>query len=469
MIQEEVIIIDLSQSRLELHTYQYSDGVRSLYAGAILHNGPYFNSDATNNLDEILYAASQVLKTKSDIGKIAVILPPDNFFSVQKNFPFNNRRMIEKVIVPEVQSEAPFDLEDFMCIHRHIKAGSDTDNAFHYLVSCYPRDVVKDIVESFNNINFPISYILPPSSALVAGALERNIYYTGAILGCFASYTSVTILMNGITREEYIFKQNIRDRALHSLLRCIIHASFPKTLKGVAGILVMEDQVSEALMEEITDSLAPLKCVVSDRTVADHCCTLIQDEEFLVQASQFRQKEFRFNPKLILVKELFRAAVPYSALALVMWLLVAVSDFMVSYIKYNHIKSKLHIVASSAVNNQDKKIEASALVQNLTVRTDNLSDQLDKFASLAAYTPLELIDDIANALPKREDYKITELNIDGNEITLVGTAKSFEPIDSVKSSLSRASTVFCDVRNADNYGGYGNTNRFQFRVKLCGA
>lgn len=443
------------------------------------------SSVATSTLTTDVESAVQVLRESiANMEPIwtscLVVVPQDNFLSLNLDLPFRDAKRLEPIVDLEVQDIVPFELDDFFIQYSIPSDGTSHEqgnsqghptsdstqttsaSAAHDIhIGMLPRNTIGATLEICKQAGVEPSVITVPSSAI--GAIyqihPKLAELNSAVIYNRGDHYAIAVCISGKVRlEKSIVASNSivkltgedKESALTQILttiRIMIAAAEKKygakiekvyllgrEVKGAQGEKVFKRPMEGLSLTEFLGSQA------SGSTVAPLAAIYAHEDATTNPLSNFRSRQFSFTPKL---SEFFRALLGVKKVALRVALALGIALISIYATRQYYISS----IASSLTSQirriiPDFEADQSSIAPALNKRRQLLLDELASFGTYSTARPVTYLTKILQAVPKQKSVVLSGLLIKSGIIRIDGTAPALSSIEEFTQALSVHTELF---------------------------
>jgi hypothetical protein len=420
----------------------------------------------------------------------SVILPQNDFLSLNLDLPFSDPRNLDRIIDLEVQDVVPFELEPFFVQYAPLGVSGDTPQAlraptagqqFDVHVGILPRVVVKNVLDLCKEAGLEPNILTVPSSAIGAVyQLAKDFLTTNsAIVYNRGDEYCLAVCINGEVRaERSVYASQIlsavspdkRQEQLQHIftaLKLILAATERRYGAKVEKVYLLGRQVKGANTHQLFGRpleglplTEVLKSAEGQVGISALGAVFAQDETTTQPLSNFRSREFSFTPR---VAEFIRALMGTRRAVIRAALAVAAAAFVVYSSRAYLIGSyETELIARirkviPAFPDQPERVR-----ENLMESINKLSEELGAFGSRAKVTPADAFIEVVKIIPTNGDIAVTSVRVSGVKIQITGNAADLSPIERFTKGLEARKDIFSKVEWAPTRTG----NRFNLAVTI---
>jgi len=399
----------------------------------------------------------EVLKEKARSwagAKIVSSIPGHHFAQRTVEFPFADRKRVEKALPFEIEDSVPFELDDVVLDHL-VLAGDKTGKApagapgARILALLLPKTVLRQHLDLLASAGVDPQVIVPSLAGL--GAVAPMIATEGAAL-----------LIAG---QDLCLKSGNATMALRSLLndggaggfRHVLQALETTQKERVAkALLLLPDSAVEAA---VASAGIPLEVVVPEfggRKPADAVSLGLA----LADGMNFRQGEFAYRAADAGVRKKRKVLIAAAAVVVVL----AITNVAVKVTLVRNAYGRVDNAIKEAFRATFPGVRMTAdPVRQMENELQEARKKLGVLGSGASV--LDAMKTITEGVPREIRVSFTEFNYEGERVKLQGEAISFESVDKIKAELQK-SPLFSDVVVQDTRMGVDNKVKFRIEIKL---
>lgn len=425
-----------------------------------------------------------------------LIIPPEDYLSLNLELPFSDQRNIGKILDLEVQDVVPFDVSEFLLQHTSIAPLAP--GSFDVHVSIIPKTYIRRLLKACRSFGFEPLIISTPSSIAAALYYIAPDYFVknSAIIVAQDPLYYVTSCFEGRIRSERVIRrsqpvpglaggsgprggdseENARQALLLELKMTV--AATERRYRGqIECVYLVENTplgwnpaaLRQALGRNVqTVNLAELGREIQPATaMAGLGAVFAQDVDPPMILTNFRTREFSYLPPLKEVMAGLRLLLPLILSAL---MLLAVTMITVFYMRERHIgKLRSAMFEQIKAAMPDAEIDESTALQQLQRQNAALDEQLKDLGSPSSLSPLDVLLEISKDFPISSDTFLNQVGIRGNNVKLDGTAPDYAAVDRVEKALNkRKKSVYCRIKkDSGGLGAVAGSRSFSFEIWLC--
>jgi hypothetical protein len=406
---------------------------------------------------------------------VSVILPQNDFLSLNLDLPFADAKNLDRIIDLEVQDVVPFELEPFFVQYASLGAASDnsaalktsaTGQQFDVHVGILPRVVVKNVLDIFKAAGLEPNVLTVPSSAIGAVYQLAKEFLTtnSAIVYNRGDEYCIAVSINGEVRVE-------RSVYASQILSAVSPDRRQENLQHIFTALKLILASAERRYGANTHQLfgrplegLPLDDILKSSTgqlgISALGAVFAQDETTTAPLSNFRSREFSFTPRIAeFVRALLgtRRAVlrSLSAVILAAGIVYGARSYLISSYEQELISRIKKVIPSFP--EQPERVR-----ENLMDAVNKVSEELGALGSRAKVTQPEAFIEVVKSIPTNGDIAVTSIRVSGVRIQISGNAAELSPIERFMKVLDGQKDIFSKVEYTTTRTG----NRFNLSVTI---
>jgi hypothetical protein len=447
-------------------------------------------SDNTRDALDKLSAALKALN--GEWTSSVVILPAHDHVSLNLNLPFNDTKMLERVIDMEVQDVVPFELNEFSVQPTalgHYARGdtslsAEADPPYDIHVGLLPRTFVANVLALCKAVGVEPNVMTVPSSAVASVFHLGPTYFTSnsAVILQRADQYAIAVLVNGQVRVEKTLRASellpasphaepsAERRPVYTALKLLLAASERRYGTKVEKLFFLGTDTSDPLLQQVLGRpVEPLSTgdflTNADGSVSIAALSTVfaRDNGAPAALSNFRSREFSFTPKLAEFIRALAGARRQLINAVLSVVVLTAGVFLAR--EYNLARSREKLVEQIRTVIPDFD-PGEADVRAALIRAEaKLSDELGVLGPIAKVTPLDALLEIMRLLPTDNGVTITSIKVTSKRnAQITGITPQLSTIETVKEALSKGrGDVFSKVTAAP---GAPSGSRYNFTVEL---
>jgi hypothetical protein len=470
---------------------------RAIAVGAEPNRGDANSEDTAVSAEEyaemVLQAKSSIMDAISKLSAgwtaTSVILPQNDFLSLNLDLPFGDARNLDRIVDLEVQDVVPFELEPFFV--QYAALGSSLEGAsaqksaingqFDVHIGILPRVVVRNVLEICKEAGLEPNVLTVPSSAIAAVYHLAKDYLApnSAVVFNRGDEYCIAVYINGEARvERSIYASQILSalsadkrhenlQHIFTALKLILAAAERRYGVKVEKVYLLGREVKGANTHQLfgrpLEGL-PLGDILKsdDGQVGISALSAVfsQDEAKKAPLSNFRTREFSFTPR---IAEFFRAllgtkrAMTRAALAVC---LAACGIFGFRAYVINSYKSQLISKVREVIPSFSD--DPSKIRENLMQSVNKLSEELGAFGSRARVTPADAFIEVVKGIPTSGEIAVTSIRVSGVRVQIAANAAELSPVERFVKALDTRKDIFSKV----DYKTSRTGNRFNVSVDI---
>lgn len=405
-----------------------------------------------------------------------LILPPQNYLSLNLTLPFRDQRSISKVIELEVQDVVPFNLDEFVVQYQI--SHRITENLSQLHIGLLPRNLIAESLKICREVGLEPLIITTPTGALstlyhldstFAGSNSALLWYNNG--SCHLCYA-----FNGQIRGDAVLNYPLTGQDTLKLVeRLKLHLTgyehlfeIPIERLYVVGEALKDLDLATATGYQ-TEYIDPTRLVAhsqDENIIACLAATLAQDTQPAPLFNNFRVREFRYHPQLNWVKAGLRKVLPHATLFMAVLLLCLLG----TYLFRQYQIEKMHEAASEQIVSAAPSLAPlqSDGITALQNENERLETELRTLGSPSKLSPLDAFAQISRDFPVLKadgDVSVARLQITSSSIIINGVAPNYQVVSKIKRALKRQKDYYCNVE--ESISGSSPRVNFTFTIKLC--
>ncbi|MCO6431877.1 MAG: hypothetical protein J5J00_13540 [Deltaproteobacteria bacterium] len=445
----------------------------------------------THASDEHTNALTTLLsQVRSKWTEAVLIVPPYDYLSLNVELPFADKKSIDKVIDLEVQDLVPFEIEDFLVSHlatAPVNAVS-AEPRFDVHVGIIPRIYMRNVMQLCRKAKIEPIVVTTPTSILAAPYhIAPDFFQQDSAVICErGSFIFLVTCIDGQLRADRTFSQSDYTFSSNG-------SAFPAGREGGSELVVIDLKLSISAAErrygrnfekiylvgsmfspgELQQSLGRpvekftlsefVKLENEDGSLAALSSLLVRDQEPAPVLSNFRVNEFSYSPQLTELFRGLRAIGPYAALFLACFCAYLIISYSLGAFHEHRLRSAMHEQLRKVM--PDVAIPAGQEFETLQGEVTRLRNQLNDVAPLSSRSPLDLLSELAQIVPKVPGIALRSVKIRDTKVIISGTGQEYGNIEDLGKAL-RQSKVFKRVKEGESSGpaGVGGVRTFSYEA-----
>jgi type II secretion system protein L len=384
--------------------------------------------------------------------RIISSIPGRHFSQRIVNFPFVDRKRIEKALPFEIEDSLPFSLDDVEIDHLvedKPKKGSEKKKETSVLGIVLPKTVLRQHLELLASAGVDPQVIVPSYVGLyfvskMVPVEENAVLIDGNDL-CIKSGNTVTTCRS--------FSDTGATAGINHTLKALEIENGELVEK--AYLLSANDRLS-AELADLGIAVEHVTPEFKGKKAADPVSLGLA----LSEQTNFRKGEFAYRLVDIGIRKRKRTLIIAGVVAVALAAAnIGVKSYLVrsSYGKLNKEIQEMY---------RQVFPDARTVADPVRQLRSKLEDAKKKFGVLGAGTSaLDVMKAVTEGIPKEVRVSFQEFNLEGDRLKLQGEAASFESVDKMKEKLQKAAP-FSDVAVLDTRMGVDNKVKFRFEIKL---
>jgi hypothetical protein len=403
----------------------------------------------------------------------AVILPQDDFLSLNLDLPFGDPKNLDRIVDLEVQDVVPFELESFFVQYSSLGSSelastpsqpAAEGKQYDVHIGILPRVVVQNTLEICKKAGIEPNILTVPSSAIAAAYNVARDQFVGnsAVIYNRGEEYCISIFINGEPRvERAVYASQIlsalpsakREESLQQIFTALklIMASAERRYKTrIEKVYLLGREVKAANATQLfgrpLEGLAFKDLFAAGEVstgIAPLAAIFAKDEGAATPLSNFRSREFSFTPR---ISEFVRALAGTRKHALRALGAVAVSALIVYLSREYMLRS-----SEAALIEQVKRVIPGFSVGSGTVREGlmkaegKLAEELGAFGSRSKFSPADSFIEILKSIPQSGEISVNSIRVSGVRLQLTGSGGDLSAIERFKKTLEGKRDVFSKV------------------------
>ncbi len=379
---------------------------------------------------------------------------PGRFFTQRVvQFPFSDRKRVEKALPFELEDAVPFDLDTMIVDHVVIDPGTsgkgEEQKEAQVLGILLPKEILKKHLELLASAGIDPEVVVP--SYIGLEALSPMINADGcSILACGSD---ICLRRGGSIRAFRSFSASDATAGIRHTMQAL---EIEQKERVERACLLCPDHDSQALFADLGIGIEEVAAEFGGKRPADPLSLGLA----LLEHVNFRQREFAYRVVDESVRRKKRAVITAAALAAALFCInIGVKVYTIET-RYNKLENEILAIYRQAV--PDAKVVADPVRQ----LRSNLEDARKKYGVLATGTSvLDAMKAINDGVPKEIRVSFQEFNLENDRIRLQGDAPSFEAVDKIKAELQK-SPLLAEVNVLDTRMGTDNKVKFRLDIRM---
>lgn len=392
-------------------------------------------------------------KAKDWAGARIVSSIPGRYFSQRPvQFPFDDRKRVEKALPFEIEDSVPFPLDDVVLDHLIMSKPdkkSGEKNETSVLGIMLPKVLLRLHLDLLTSAGVDPQVVVPSYIGLYHVARMIPVEGTAILIGgndlCVKDEKTIKAC-----RSFSISRSTGGLRHLHKGLETELAARIDKAYLLAEG---------ESVGAELGDIGVAVERIIPDfggKKAADPVSLGLA----LCDDVNFRKEEFAYHLVDEGRRRRRRTLVMAGAAAGLLALASLGLKFYLTQSSYGKLDREIRAIYRQTV--PDSKLVGDP-VEQLRKKID---ESRKKFGVLGSGTSaLDIMKTVTDGIPKEVRVSFQEFLLEGDRLKLQGEASSFESVDKMKSELQRA-PAFAEVLVQDTRMGVDNKVKFRFDIKL---
>jgi type II secretion system protein L len=386
--------------------------------------------------------------------KIVSSIPGNLFAQRLVQFPFADRKRLEKALPFEIEDSVPFALEDVVIdyvVLDGVKTGKGTDAPKEAAVLgiMLPKEVLKRHLDLLASAGVDPQVIVPSYSGL--NALSKMMKAEGCTL---LTCGSDLCLRSGETVKGL---RSFSGSESTAGIRHTLQALELEQKEHVEKVLVLcPDNISQTVFADLGIAVEQAAPELGGKKAVDPVSLGLA----LSEQINFRKQEFSYHLADEGARRRKRTLIIAGVVAAALLVVNLGVKLYVVETSYGKLDREILDIYRQAV--PDAKVVADPVRQ----LRSSLEEARKKFGVLGTGTSaLDAMKAVTDGIPKEVRVSFLEFNLEGDRLKLQGEAASFESVDKIKAELQKAD-LFSEVTVLDTRMGTDNKVKFRLDIKL---
>jgi general secretion pathway protein L len=432
---------------------------KGLVAASIVQKG-YRRTELVDSFSQPFATDTELVeilkdKAKEWGGARIVSSIPGHFFSQRPvQFPFADRKRIEKALPFEIEDSLPFELDEVVIDHLvldsgHSAKGAGATKEAAVLAIMLPKTVLQRHLELLASAGIDPQFIVP--SYIGIHSLSGMIKSEGCTL--LTCGEDICLRSNGVVKALRSFSGAGPTAGLRHTVQVLETEQKERVEK--ASILCTDDAAQGELtalgivVEQITPELGGKKAV-----------NPVSLGLALSDQVNFRKGEFSYHLADEGARRRKRTLIIAGAAAAVLFAANLGVKYYLIQNSYGKLDKEIRTIYHQAVP------DAKNVVDPVRMLKSSLDEARKKYGVLGTGTSaLDVMKAVTDGIPKEVRVAFQEFNLEGDQLKLQGEATSFESVDKIKAELQK-SDLFSEITVLDTRMGANNKVKFRLDIKL---
>jgi type II secretory pathway component PulL len=397
----------------------------------------------------------EILKGKSKdwAGARLVSSIPGHFFSQRLvQFPFADRKRVEKALPFEIEDSVPFSLEDIVLDHLAMakpdKSANDK-NETAILGMMLPKTLLRQHLDLLALAGVDPQVIVPSYVGLYFVSRMIPLEGTAVLIG-----GNDLCLKNGKTvRACRSFFGSRETGGIRHMLKSLETEHSSQVEKAY---LLTEDEGLRTVLAELGISVEQIVPEYGGKKALDSVSLGLS----LCEDINFRRGEFAYQLADAGTRKRRRTLIVAGAAAGLLALANIGVKFYLTQSSYGKLDGEIKELYRQTL--PDSKLVGDP-VEQLRKRLDEAKKKFGVLGS--GSSALDVMKAVTEGIPKEVRVNFQEFLLEGDRLKLQGEASSFEAVDKMKAELQKA-PAFAEVQVLDTRMGVDNKVKFRFDIKL---
>ena len=432
---------------------------KGLVAASIVQKG-YRRTELVDSFSQPFATDTELVeilkdKAKEWAGARIVSSIPGHFFSQRLvQFPFADRKRVEKALPFEIEDSLPFELDEVIIDHLvldsgHSAKGAGASKEAAVLAIMLSKTVLQRHLELLASAGIDPQFIVP--SYIGIHSLSGMIKSEGCTL--LTCGEDVCLRNNGVVKALRSFSNSGPTAGLRHTVQVLETEQKERVEK--ASILCTDEAAHGELtalgiaVEHITPELGGKKAV-----------NPVSLGLALSEQVNFRKGEFAYHLADEGARRRKRTLIIAGAAAAVLFVANLGVKYYLIQNSYGKLDKEIRAIYHQAVPDAKNAVDPVRMLKS------SLDEARKKYGVLGTGTSaLEVMKAVTDGIPKEVRVAFQEFNLEGDQLKLQGEATSFESVDKIKAELQK-SDLFSEVTVLDTRMGANNKVKFRLDIKL---
>jgi hypothetical protein len=448
------------------------------------------SSESLLNIKQEFINSLTQLKTsiESSYSEIILVIPAVDNLSCKINLPFRDTKNIKQVIDMEVQDSLAFDVNDFVVPYKFIESKEIDENEF--FINLIPKNVISFILDIFKSNEIEPYVVTTPASVLnsIYNLNDLSLDENSVCLLITEKSLEVSIIAN----RNCVFSRsidfnysasNITNEQLLSQLKLTLNSqekerdiTFSKIYLLYSSIDKSDVQhflgrsVEDLNISSMIKAMDAKNNFDNNNILAYLAALSLNSVSGNTAMSNFRVREFSFNPYLSLLYKGLKKLLPFLYLVLILLFFYGAAIFLSREYKIIRLRKAVNQNSeeSSGLKNLTKGKEISE-IYGKNISLENQLESLGKRSTLSALDVLfNITKDIKKAKKNSPELEVKELKISGNNLTISGNASAYSDVEKFEVLLKKRKNMYCKIRR-DTSNSSSKAREYKFIISLCAS
>ncbi len=379
---------------------------------------------------------------------------PGRFFTQRVvQFPFSDRKRIEKALPFELEDTIPFDLDDVIVDHIVLGPGrngkAEGPKEAQVLGIMLPKEVLRKHLVLLASGGIDPHIVVPSYAGL--DSLSPMVSAAGcSILACGSD---ICLRMGGDVKALRSFSGSEATTGIRHTMQALEIEQKERVEKAC---VLCPDHESRSMFSELGIASEEVVAEFGGKRPADPLTLGLA----LTEQINFRQQEFAYRREDEGLRRKKRAVIAAAAITAVLFFGNLGVKFYMVETTYGKLDREIRAIYRQAV--PDSKVVTDPVRQ----LRSSLEDARKKYGALAMGTSvLDAMKAITDGVPKEIRINFQEFNMENDRIRLQGDAPSFEAVDRIKAELQK-SQLLAEVNVLDTRMGTDNKVKFRLDIRI---
>jgi type II secretion system protein L len=380
--------------------------------------------------------------------RIVSAVPGRHFTQRMLQFPFSDRKRIEKAVPFEFEDLVPFDLGNLLLDHLVLEDAAGKEPGARVLALALPKPVLRQHLDLLMSAGIEPQAVVPSFAGLAAVA--KLLPADGMAL--LMNDRDVCLMTGGVVRSL----RSISTSASGGIRQVLQAIETEQKERVERAVLITADDEARAFLAEAG--------VASELVVPELGGKRVTDAGSLGTALaagvNFRKGEFAYRLADEGSRRRKRTLIIAAAAAAVLFGANIAVKMSIVRAGYGRLDAEIREIYRQTFP------EARQAGDPVRQMRDKLTEAKRLFGALGtSSSALDVMKTVTDGIPKEIRVSFSEFNLEGDRLRLQGEAASFETVDMIKAELAK-SPLFAEVTVQDTRMGVDNKVKFRFEIKL---
>jgi len=414
-----------------------------------------------------LSLSSFIEKVDARITHAILILNPKDYLSLNLSLPFKDYKTLSRVVDLEVQDQVPFDVSEFL-IQPRIVGETGPESDVH--VSATPREFLRQVISVCRREGFEPTIISTASSALAGLFLlePERILSNSAVVLAKREFTCLAISIEGQVKTDRLIEEQ-DPKAIFTEIRRTLLSAERRYGQKIERLYLIGDRLSPSVLaKETAREVTPVEEMKDGCGLAAMGAVFAQDEVAATILTNFRIREFSYNPY---IKEILRGAK-----ALLPWFLGALLLCILSMAGVYYSRQRELLKLTNALTEQVKRaapelpVNEGQEVRAVQEENRRIDRQLKELGSSSKIGALEVIAELSKDIASAGELSVRRISITGGGVSVQGTAPDYAAVEKLERIMkTKKPALYCKIRKTTGASAAGQPDRrsFTFDLRIC--